>query len=204
MTICMNAHIVNRRGLSEFRSVSRFSLISAAMHSPARRHILAGILLAALAGLDGFLARKPAMAGEPQPHALLGGPAEYAGEQRIAMERGQPLLLFFSLTGCAFCEALRADQLRHVHAQRERLGIRVIELRMDDDRPIPGLEPARSPKQIAGVLRVRVSPTVVFLDGEREVAERLVGYTSRDFYGAYLDAGIASARAATGERRPPG
>ena len=171
------------------------------MRWPARRRILTGAALACLlVGIGG----RPAMADQPPPDALLGGPAEYAHEHRIATERSQPLLLFFSLAGCAFCEALRADQLRHVHARRERLGVRVVELRMDDDHPIPGLEPARSPRQIASALRVRLSPTVVFLDGEREVAERLVGYASRDFYGAYLDAGIAAARAATGDGRPPG
>lgn len=99
-----------------------------------------------------------------------------------------------------FCEALRDEQLRHVHARRERLAVRLVELRMDDARPIPGLVPARSPRQLADALDVRVSPTLLFLDGDREVAERLVGYPSPDFYGAYLDERIAVARARAAER----
>lgn len=116
-------------------------------------------------------------------------------ELGLAAERREPLLLFFSLAGCPWCEALRDQQLRHVHAGRERLGLRLVELRMDDDRPIPGLAPARSPAHIADALDVRISPTLLFLDGEREVAERLVGYPGPDFYGAYLDERIATARA---------
>jgi hypothetical protein len=41
-----------------------------------------------------------------------------------------------------------------------------------------------------------VSPTVVFLGPRGELAERLVGYPSADFYNAYLDDRIARARAA--------
>jgi len=139
------------------------------------------------------------MAVAADTHAVfLGGPDSYARERHLAMERHQPLLLFFSLAGCAYCEALRHDQLRHVYARRERLGLRLVELPMDDARPIPGLEPARSPRQVASDLRVRIAPTLLFLDGEREIAERLVGYPSPDFYGAYLDARIEQARAVTG------
>ncbi|MEY3707473.1 MAG: hypothetical protein RL585_2030, partial [Pseudomonadota bacterium] len=37
-------------------------------------------------------------------------------------------------------------------------------------------------------------PTVLFLGPQGEIAERLIGYGSRDFYGAYLNERIASAR----------
>lgn len=165
--------------------------------------MIAGAALASLAGMGALANRKPASAAEAAHAAMLGGPAEYARELRIAGERGQPLLLFLSLVGCAFCEALRTDQLRHAHRKRERLGIRLVELRIDDDRPIPGIEPPRSPKRIASALQAMIAPTVLFLDGEREVAERLVGYSSPDFYGAYLDARIAQARATIGRQGPP-
>lgn len=169
------------------------------MASPLRRRLVAGAILGSLTGIGAFANRKPATAAE----ALLGGPAEYARERRIASERGQPLLLFFSLAGCGFCEAVRADQLRHVHRERKRLGVRLVELRIDDARPIPDIEPPRSPQQIANALQVRVAPTVLFVDGDRELAERLIGYSSPDFYGAYLDARIAQSRDSTHRQRPP-
>jgi hypothetical protein len=43
---------------------------------------------------------------------------------------------------------------------------------------------------------VRVAPTVSFLSARGEVAPPLVGYSSPDFYGAYLDDRIEQARAA--------
>lgn len=53
---------------------------------------------------------------------------------------------------------------------------------------------APSPAALARSFGIRVAPTVVFLaNGGGEVAERLVGYNSPDFYGAYLDRRIASA-----------
>lgn len=158
-------------------------------------------MLAGLAGIGACAGGALARAATPEPAAtramaMLGGPGAYARERRLATERRQPLVLFFSLAGCAYCEALRRDQLRHVHARREQLGVRVVELRLDDARPIAGVEPPRSPRDIASALQVRIAPTVLFLDGGREIAERLVGYASPDFYGAYLDDRIAQARAA--------
>ncbi len=199
----MDAHIVKKSIRVESAAVSTHTPNPGPLPSPIRRRVVASALLAALAGLDALAGRKPATAAGPAPDAVLGGAAEYARERRIAIERGQALVLFFSLAGCVFCEALRADQLRHVHRERERLGIRLVELRMDDDRPIPGIEPPRSPRQIASAFGVRVSPTVLFVDGEREVAERLVGYSSPDFYGAYLDARIALSHDSAGGQRPP-
>ena len=47
----------------------------------------------------------------------------------------------------------------------------------------------------------RLAPTVVFLapDGT-ELAERLIGYPSADFYGAYLEQRLEQARARLGAR----
>jgi thioredoxin-related protein len=165
----------------------------------ARRRLLARAALACLAAGAG--AHDAARASSPDD-TMLGGPSSYVPEARLASERGEPLLLFFSLEGCVYCEALRAEQLRHVHARRETLGVRLVEMRIDDDRPIPGLEPARSPRQVAAAMKVRIAPTLLFLHGEREVAERLVGYSNQDFYGAYLDERIATARAASAARGP--
>ena len=127
----------------------------------ARRRALVQASLACIAA-GAWAVRAPAWA-TPATHELLGGPDSYVPESRLATARREPLLLFFSLAGCVFCEALRDEQLRHVHARRERLAVRLVELRMDDARPIPGLVPARSPRQLADALDVRASPTLLFL-----------------------------------------
>jgi hypothetical protein len=42
--------------------------------------------------------------------------------------------------------------------------------------------------------RITMVPTVLFLGPQGEIAERLIGYGSRDFYGAYLNERIANAK----------
>ncbi|MCP5267032.1 MAG: thioredoxin fold domain-containing protein [Burkholderiaceae bacterium] len=110
-----------------------------------------------------------------------------------------PTVLMFSLPGCAFCERLRAEQLIHLHRDAARIGVRVVELSMTDRRPIPGTEPPESPAAMARRLGVRLAPSVLFVSNEREIAPRLEGYGSPDFYGAYLDERTAQARQAIAE-----
>jgi hypothetical protein len=54
---------------------------------------------------------------------------------------------------------------------------------------------ARSPADLAARLKVGVTPTVVFLGSTGEIADRLVGYPSRDFYAAYLEERLERASA---------
>ncbi len=67
-----------------------------------------------------------------------------------------------------------------------------------DPRPAhddPGrLSAAESPVALAAQLKIRLAPTLVFLGPDGELAERLVGYSSPDFYGAYLDQRIDETR----------
>jgi hypothetical protein len=57
-----------------------------------------------------------------------------------------------------------------------------------------------SPKKLAQQLGIKLAPTLLFLgwvkdsDEFRELAERLVGYGSKDFYSAYLDERIQIAQ----------
>ena len=63
-----------------------------------------------------------------------------------------------------------------------------------------------SPAELAASLGIRVAPTVAFFGPAGELAKRLVGYQSADFYGAYLEDRITAASAAisrsTGDLAP--
>ena len=53
----------------------------------------------------------------------------------------------------------------------------------------------RGPSRIAGRYKVHVTPTVLFVDSHgEEIAKRLVGVASLDFYGGYLDAALVQSR----------
>ena len=126
-----------------------------------------------------------------------------------AATRGEPVVVMFSRVDCVWCEALRRDQISHLAKAAPARGVRVVEFDLGDARefaPGPtkdgGPGAASSGADLARRLGVRLAPTVVFLGPRGELAERLVGYPSRDFYGAYLDERIEQARTALRTGRP--
>ncbi|MCO5105847.1 MAG: thioredoxin fold domain-containing protein [Burkholderiaceae bacterium] len=132
-------------------------------------------------------------------------PASHEALLRETARDGTVVVALFSLPGCPFCEAIRRDQLRHLAREQSAQRVRVVEYEITDRRPFAG--PASgapapaSPAALAASLDVRLAPTVAFIgpDG-KEIAERLVGYSSPDFYGAYLEQRIAQARERLGAR----
>ncbi len=120
-----------------------------------------------------------------------------------AARLGQPVVVLFSAVGCAWCNRLRNEHMRGLAAEAGARSIQVVEFDLKDDQafvradgPAPArLAGARSPRALAAQLNVRFAPTVVFLGPDGEIAERIVGYGSPDFYSAYLDDRIRQARA---------
>ncbi len=152
-----------------------------------RRSVAAGLALMVAAGA----VRGAAPSGDlPLP-----APASWRDALGRSGSEGRPLVVMFSTPGCPWCRALRRDVLHHLAAQSDERGVRVLELDMTDKRPFAD-GTGDSPASVARGLGARVSPTVVFLGPRGELAERLVGYPSADFYNAYLDDRIARARAA--------
>lgn len=160
--------------------------------------------LVALVGA-GMVAASPIALATQAPHM----PALSLDLQaREAWRDQRPIVLMFSLPGCPWCDALRREHLNGLAARQESLQIRFIELDMSERRRFlkdSGSEPvnsaggtawwqAASPADCARALRVRMAPTVLFMGPEGEVAERLIGYGSPDFYGAYLEQRIVQAR----------
>ncbi len=122
---------------------------------------------------------------------------------------GEPVVVMFSRVGCVWCEALRREQLSPLAKTAGERHIRVVEVDVDDRREfLPGSASKAGPgaaasgADLAGRLKVRLTPTVVFLGPRGELADRLVGYPSRDFYGAYLDERIEQARTALRGPKP--
>jgi thiol-disulfide isomerase/thioredoxin len=135
-------------------------------------------------------------------------PASHEAVLREAARDRTVVVALFSLPGCPFCEAIRRDQLRHLARDQAAQRVRVVEYDLTDRRPFagpaaraPAPDSPDSPAALAASLDVRLAPTVAFIgpDG-REIAERLVGYSSPDFYGAYLEQRIAQAHERLGAR----
>jgi hypothetical protein len=119
-------------------------------------------------------------------------PASWKAMLAESRATGRPIVLMFSSAGCAWCELVRRDHLRYLARDQQKLGVIVVELDLLDRKPFADGE---TPAGIAQAMGVRFAPTVAFLGPDGELAERLLGYQSADFYGAYLDDRIAEAAA---------
>lgn len=192
---------------------ARTKVSGSASHRPARvralrpASALLGLLTAIVWATAGLLSAAPlALAASPTQH--LERPRSLLPLLERAAAKQQPIVLLFSIEGCGWCLRLRRDQLFSLAAQAASRGIQVIEFDLNDDTPFvaparpttnPGvtgwLAEIRSPYMLAYRLGVRFSPTVVFLGPNGEIADRLEGYTSPDFYSAYLDERISKAHA---------
>ena len=157
------------------------------MNTLNRRHVTAalagGLLLPALA-----LAMDTAL---PIPVSL-------PGAAQTAASKKEPLVILVSLPGCPYCEVVRRNYL--LPLQRDT-GLHAWQLNISDKTtPLIGFngKATTAAAQIAA-WKAGFTPTVLFLGPQgQELAERLVGLGSNDFYGADLDERLATARKALG------
>jgi len=113
-------------------------------------------------------------------------------ELRAALRKGNPLVVMVSLEGCVFCNAVRGSHLVPLREQ----GTDVVQVDMRTTQMTRDFKGAvATHEQMVLAWGVRVAPTVLFFGpGGIEVAERLKGGYIPDFYGAYLDDRLATAR----------
>ena len=111
-----------------------------------------------------------------------------------ALQAKQPLVVMASLHGCPFCKVVRENYLRPLM----EAGLPVVQIDMRERRNVVGFDGrAISHDDWVRQYGVRIAPTVLFFgpDGQ-EVAPRLKGAYLPDFYNAYLEDHLASARRA--------
>lgn len=111
-------------------------------------------------------------------------------------DKGLPLLLMFRADYCGYCRQLEDEYL--VPMQKSgKYDARILIQRftLDKTGPVTDFNGEKLDTAIfAEKYQASLTPTLVFLDTEgKEVAERLLGYNSPDFYGAYLENAIDTA-----------
>ncbi len=112
-----------------------------------------------------------------------------------ARARNLPILILFSMEHCPWCAVVREEFLNPMLRSGDYTE-RVIMVELESDAsPITDFDGRRIEAiDVAQRYDATLSPTVVFLDGHgRELAPKLVGVTTVDFYGGYLDEGIDTA-----------
>ncbi len=106
------------------------------------------------------------------------------------------ILLAVTTRWCTYCHQLKADFLRPMLVSgdyRDRLIMR--ELKLDDTGTIRDFAgKITSARALGSAYGVNLTPTLLFLgpDG-RELAQRIQGLTTPDFFGGYIDRGIEQA-----------
>lgn len=124
----------------------------------------------------------------PTPDAL-----QAAAQQ--ARQVGQPLVVMTTLEGCPYCNVVRNHYLLPMLKAGDIFAVQ-IDVR-DTRRNLRSFDgELTSPADQARAWKARFTPTVLFFNANgEELAERLVGVAVPDFYGSYLEARLAQARA---------
>jgi thioredoxin-related protein len=114
-------------------------------------------------------------------------------ETRSAACGGHPLVLMFGSAHCPYCSVVRSYYLEPLVVDSRYPGIVVRELEIDSSADVRDFNgDMTTMEQLADQYQVTLVPTVmVFLPGGKQVGETLLGFTTEDFYGAYLDQAIA-------------
>lgn len=112
-----------------------------------------------------------------------------------------PMLLTFVADYCPYCETVKEEFLKPMLRSGD-YGDRVV-MRQLDITSGEEIVLVNGKKQYASDFaeehKVIVTPTVLFLDAEgKELNERLVGITTVDYYGGFLDEGINASLEALG------
>ncbi|WP_313299689.1 hypothetical protein [Diaphorobacter sp.] len=149
----------------------------------------AGVAAGILAASGGV-----ALAAPDVSERLLPTTQDVRADLAKAIARGEPLIVLATLRGCPFCKVARENYLVG-ELKAGRAVTQIHFLSRDPVRDLRGNDTTHG--QLVKALNIDAAPTVLFFgrDGA-EVAERLVGGSTSDFYGAYLDERIARARAA--------
>lgn len=113
----------------------------------------------------------------------------------MATRLGQPLVVMTSLPGCPYCDLVRDHHLGPMSASGE---VVAVQLNITDD--VTGIDDfdgvTRTAKAISKRWGARFAPTVLFFNAQgTELAERIVGVAVPDFFGAYLEQALYTAKA---------
>lgn len=125
--------------------------------------------------------------------ATLPAPASLEIELAAALKSGCPLVVMASLEGCPFCKVVRES---HLAPLRRETPQPVVQLDINSAQTVRDFHGAiTTHDRLLRAWGVIVTPTVFFF-GRRgvEAAERLVGASIPDFYGAYLEERLRIAR----------
>lgn len=151
---------------------------------------IAGILILALSLLIPAAAGIAATATEPgkvtggkmsaHPEWFKESFLDIAEDVDEASEAGKHVILFMHLNGCPYCYKMTEENFKNApYTPFIKAHFDVIAINIKGDREIAfDADTSVTEKQLAELLKVRYTPTVLFLDGDNKTVLRLNGYRS--------------------------
>jgi len=142
-----------------------------------------------LAGLAGLLLLSSAQATGIELTDL----SDFQADTAKSKSQQLPILVMFSASYCGYCSTLKEEFLKPMLLSgdyADKVIIRVLEIDgADDIRDINGAK--IDPESLANRYNIQLTPTLTFIDPRgKELAPRLTGMTTIDFFGGYLDDAI--------------
>lgn len=110
-------------------------------------------------------------------------------EAADAAKDGKRLMLYFWLQGCPYCERMTRTTFRDPAVlERLKRGFAPVGVNVRGDRDIVWTDGATlTEKQLTASLKVRGTPTMIFLDAKGAIALRLTGYLEPAEFARALD-----------------
>ena len=125
---------------------------------------------------------------------------DLAQEAALAKTRQVPLLILFTSPNCMYCERVKQEFLIPMQRNPEyanKVLMRQIEYR-GSGKLVDFSGASTTPAQFSKLHKITLTPTVKLFDSAgNSLSEPLVGLTTPDYYGAFLDRAIDEALAKT-------
>lgn len=117
-------------------------------------------------------------------------------DAQFSQEHHVPILLYFASDYCGYCRYVEESQIKPMLRNRDydsKVMVRRVNLSGAGNLTyINGKQ--LSADQLAGLYQAPMTPTLIFINSAgKEIAPRLVGVSSEDFYGGDLDNSIDTA-----------
>ncbi|MFP4696798.1 MAG: thioredoxin family protein [Thiohalospira sp.] len=121
--------------------------------------------------------------------------ADLTGARDLSdLDTDKPVILAFTADNCEYCDYVKKNHLDPMESEGEDVTIREVDVGSKRDLTSFSGETMEH-RELGKEYDVEVTPTLVFLTPKGEsVAENLVGVSSEDYYGHYLEERIESAR----------
>ncbi len=121
---------------------------------------------------------------------------DLAADTAQAACAGQPLVVMFSSDHCTFCHTVRDLYLRPLFEDKRYPGLVIRELKTNSDDRVTNFDGGMTTMQdLAFQYEVYLVPVVAFFGpGGKLLAEPMIGISSQDFYGSYLEKALQTAQ----------